>query len=263
LNTAQVYAALRQRFCAPEWAIFFEVANGTGHHGRRYADAVAMNLYPSRGLEINGFEVKVSRSDWHRERMNPAKAEDIYKYCDRWWLVVGDASIVQPGELPSTWGLIVPKGKGLAIATQAPKLTPEPLDRKFFAALCRRASEPGQAEVDALVRTRVDEALERSKPYDRTERARAQQELTDLRQTVSAFEGAAGFSIKQGFGWRDRDPAKIGEAVKFILEGGVKALDEPLAIMEQHALRLAERIKQVRATPELAAAQPEPTGSPA
>ncbi len=42
MNTPEVYAALRERFAAPEWAIFFEVANGTGHHGRRYADAVAM-----------------------------------------------------------------------------------------------------------------------------------------------------------------------------------------------------------------------------
>ena len=49
-------AALRLRCRPPEWALFFEVADSTGLAGHgRYLDAVAMNLYPSRGLELHGF----------------------------------------------------------------------------------------------------------------------------------------------------------------------------------------------------------------
>lgn len=251
MSTPVMYAALRDRFCGPEWALFFEVANGTGGHQRRYADAVAMNLYPSRGLEINGVEVKVSRSDWLRELKNPKKAEDVYRYCDRWWLAVSDPNIVQMGELPATWGLMVLTGKSLKVATQAPKLEPVPLDRTFFAALARRSSEIPEAQVKALVDKRVEEQRERLTYGDRQAAERARAELAELRRKVSAFENAAGFSITQSYGWRDRDPKAVGAAVRFVLDGGMRALDEPLSQMEQTAARLLESVKAARASPEL------------
>src|SRR3546814_15144887 len=74
MNTAQINAALRARFCAPEWALLFNVGNATGATQRRWADAVAMNLYPSRGLELPGFDVKASRSDWLLEPKQPDKS---------------------------------------------------------------------------------------------------------------------------------------------------------------------------------------------
>jgi hypothetical protein len=85
-----VWDMLRERHPAPEWAIFFEVANGLGVSDRRYADAVAMSLFPSRGLDVHGFEVKTARGDWLRELKNPKKADVIASYCDFWWLVIGD-----------------------------------------------------------------------------------------------------------------------------------------------------------------------------
>ena len=45
-------------------------------------DAVIMSLWPSRGLELHGVEIKVSRADWKREAADPAKAEAIAAYCD-------------------------------------------------------------------------------------------------------------------------------------------------------------------------------------
>lgn len=63
MKTAEIKAALRAKFCAPEWAIMFEVGDGTGASQSRWADAVAMNLWPSRGLQIHGFEIKAHRSD--------------------------------------------------------------------------------------------------------------------------------------------------------------------------------------------------------
>jgi hypothetical protein len=246
LNTAQVYAALRLRFCAPEWAIFFEVPSSTGG-GRGYADAVAMNLYPSRGLEVHGFEVKVTRSDWQRELRDPAKAEPVFRYCDRWWLVVGDAAIVKPGELPPTWGLLVPNGNGLKIATEASRLESTPVDRPFFAALVRRACVPPESVVEAMVQTRVLRQVEKHRPVEREARERVQEQHRKLQAKVLAFEQASGISIGGDWGRRDRKPEHVGAAVKFILDGGLMSLDDTLEMMERQAAGLAETIKAVRA----------------
>ncbi len=103
MKTQDLHSLLEQKFQRPEWAIVREVGNATGITCNRHADALALNLWPSRGMELHGFELKLSRGDWKRELDNPAKAESILRFCDRWWIVAGDAKIVLPGELPPTW----------------------------------------------------------------------------------------------------------------------------------------------------------------
>lgn len=139
INSWDVQQLLRKRYSAPAWAYLEEVRNSTGYIGTpRTADGLAMSLWPSRGLSVHGFEVKVSRSDVVKELRTPEKAEAIMKYCDHWWLVLGDAKIIEPGELPPTWGLMVVRGKTqLRAVTEAPKLEPKPLDRNFIASLLR------------------------------------------------------------------------------------------------------------------------------
>lgn len=142
MKTDELMAALAARYCRPAWAFLPEVRNGTGYQREpRTADAMAMSLWPSRGLELHGFEVKASRADWLGELKNPAKAEEIAAFCDRWWLVVGDKEIVKPAELPPTWGLMIPRGTGLIAVTEAPKLDATPLDRLFVASLLRKVTE--------------------------------------------------------------------------------------------------------------------------
>jgi hypothetical protein len=87
LSAADIRVALERRYCAPEWCLMHEAANGTGFSGKRYADCVAMNLFPSRGLAIHGLEIKVSRSDLTKELKNPNKADEIAQYCDLWYVV--------------------------------------------------------------------------------------------------------------------------------------------------------------------------------
>ncbi len=110
MTTQEINAALKRRYDPKNFAFLWEVGNATGANCRRHADALAMSLWPSRGMVLIGHEIKASRSDWVKELDNPEKAEAVYQYCDRWYLVVGDASIVKPGELPATWGLMVPRG---------------------------------------------------------------------------------------------------------------------------------------------------------
>ena len=77
--------AMSKRWAPPEYAVMWEVGRATGAvTNQRYADAVIMGLWPSRGLELHGVEIKVSRSDWRREAADPMKAEAIAAYCDRW-----------------------------------------------------------------------------------------------------------------------------------------------------------------------------------
>lgn len=110
-----------------------------GGRAIRTADAMAVDLWPSSGNLVHGFEVKVSRSDWLAELRDPTKADAIRRYCDHWWLVVPDAAIVR-GDLPDGWGLLaVGKDGALRVRTKAPRLDREPMPPTFVASLLRAA----------------------------------------------------------------------------------------------------------------------------
>jgi len=68
LEAADIRAAMRRWFAPPESAIVYEVAQSTGARAHRHLDAVAMELWPSRGLAIHGIEIKVNLYDWRREK---------------------------------------------------------------------------------------------------------------------------------------------------------------------------------------------------
>lgn len=252
ISTEQVMEALRQRYQPPAWAFLPQVRNGTGwQRSTRTADALAMSLWPSRGLELHGFEVKVSRSDWKRELDNPAKAEEIAGFCDRWWLVVGDAEIVQPGELPATWGLLAPNGDSLACTVEAQRLDAKQLDRSFVAAILRRVTEDWKLVAD--VQREIRDQVEREKPLlmaqAQDEAARLQRSNEELHRAISEFESASGVRISA---W---DGKQIGDAVRAVLQGEA----------ERHRMRLenlrtsAEQI--VRAIDESLKRAPMPTES--
>lgn len=132
------------------------VKNQAGFDARRCADFIAVDCWPTGGIELHGHEVKVSRSDWLHELKQPEKAEAFKRYMDRWWLVVPDAKIVKPGELPEGWGLLtiahfnVNKWSRtlptriehrLRAKTQAPRLDPEPLPKEMLATLMRSCAK--------------------------------------------------------------------------------------------------------------------------
>jgi hypothetical protein len=250
LSTSQVEALLADRFAAPEYATLFNVKNRTGYGKERYADALSMNLYPSRGLELSGFEIKVSRSDWLREKDDPAKAEEIQRYCDRWYLVLGAAEIVKPGELPPTWGLIVPDRGALKIAIEAPRLSPHPLDRVFIAAMLRRATEQSPDVIKAAEfrgyergHKKGSEMAEAKSAALATRLEQQQETHSELIQKVHRFEQAAGISIV-GY----RVDAKIGEAVRLVLAGMTADLEKYRAQMAHLVERVDESIATLKAT---------------
>jgi hypothetical protein len=54
----ELFQALRPLYPAREYALLPQVANGTGAGSKRHCDALALSLWPSRGLYLTGFEMK-------------------------------------------------------------------------------------------------------------------------------------------------------------------------------------------------------------
>lgn len=127
------------------WIFATHVRDAAGFSAVRTADAVAMDLWPSKGLELHGHEVKVSRADWLCELRKPEKATAVGRYMDRWWLVVPDRGIVRGDELPRGWGLLVCTSTSVEVVRQAPKLQSEPVNRSFLAALLRATAKTAAA----------------------------------------------------------------------------------------------------------------------
>lgn len=143
LVTAQVERLLRERYVGEHFALVFGVRNDAGFAATRTADALGIGLWPSRGCELTGFEIKCSRGDWLAELKKPEKAEAFHAYCDAWYLVTGHHDIVRQGELPVGWGLLVPTkdGKKLRqVVAPARNEKPKPMPRGMLAAFIKRAA---------------------------------------------------------------------------------------------------------------------------
>lgn len=209
---------LRGLYPAQSYALFSEVQSATAYQGKQRADAVAVGLWPSRGLDVIGFEFKRSRSDWLRELKKPDKAEEIFQFCDRWYLVVDGFDIVKVGERPNTWGLLVAHDGKLSEAVEAPKLTPKPMAREFMASLMRsaqkdrdRAVERPRAEIEAEVRRELAKEHE-----DIMEKLTAQfkDRLEKDQESRAKIEEALGVSFDS---WRF-PPGVVGAAMKLMTD---------------------------------------------
>lgn len=136
-------AALAERYDPREWQLMFEVPSHSGWKrglGRvRFADALALNLYPSQGCRLEGFEMKMARVDLVNELRRPEKAAAVKRYCDRWWLVARAGIYVQD-EVPDDWGILAWQAPlPLQVVRRAPKLYPEAWPREFVAGMVRAA----------------------------------------------------------------------------------------------------------------------------
>lgn len=211
---SDVMQMLRHRYESPEWVLVTEVGNA-GSASSRYADAVAMNTWSSRGYELHGFEIKHSRSDWLTELKKPEKSEQVMKYCDRWWLVVSDPAIVVVDELPKGWGLLVPSQRKatMRVKVQAPCLEAEPLKHSIVASMLRRAMQQSaiQAELGEEYR-RGHNAGRADNTYEFTQ---AERNYRELQNKVQEFENASGLHIEYGY-----QLANMGKAVQYIMHNG-------------------------------------------
>lgn len=200
---------LSERFCQPEWAFFGQVRSSTGS-ASRIADGIAMNMFRSRGYEINGFEIKVSRSDWLSELKNSSKAEEIFNYCDKFWLVVSDKDIVQNGELPKGWGLMVLQGSRLIAKVRAERQEAKTIDLGFIASLLRNATD--RLISRNTIEQRINNAYERGKESKEWEVEREKKNTEKYKDLVERFEEESGIKIT---GWHgNEEPGKVGSVLR-------------------------------------------------
>lgn len=215
MTEADMLQLLAARYEAPAWAFLRHVADGTGMRKNRTLDAMAMSLWPSRGLHLHGFEVKVSRGDWQRELADPAKADGFAAVCHAFWLVA-PKEIVRPGELPPTWGLLVPHGKGLRVEKEAPLQERPPLPWDMLAAFLRGVVKVQEdmiprSEIAAQLDAARRAGAERARSEADTDASEAERRLSTLRQNIEVFEASSGIKLSSWQGQR------IGEAVRQVL----------------------------------------------
>jgi hypothetical protein len=242
---ASVYKLLAAHVCkgagnGPTAVIAPGVRSAAGFDARRTIDAVSLGLWPSRGMLLDGYEIKVSRSDWLRELKNPAKAEEFAGLVDRLWLVVSDPEIVKDGELPDNWGLLAVKANGLKLVTQAKRLhgvgegLPPRFGRSFLVPLLRGANS-----VPPDVRAELAAEAEKTVKY---KLERAESDLAELRGQVEAFEKAAGVKIaSERFEWNGATPDERGRAFAAALNG-----EQSIGEIQKTAARLAESAERLR-----------------
>ena len=201
---------LHVRYRGSEWALFEEVHDSTGYGMSRSCDAIAMHLWPSKGLELHGFEIKTSRADWLNELRNPDKSAMFRQWCDRWWLVVSDRDVVKK-DLPPDWGLMRPKAGKLVVSRGAPKLKPEPPDRGFLAALLRRRKQ-GTPKHAAIMDGEYRRGLKTGEKLGARFAGTATRRLKALRKSIRKFEATSGLKVT---GYNGR---KIGTAVDIVMK---------------------------------------------
>lgn len=241
MTTEELIVKLGKKYPSPAYAFITQIRNGTGYarSETRTADAMAMSLWPSRGIYLEGFELKVSRSDWLHELKQPEKAEEMVKYCDYWYVVVPDDTIVKMEELPKNWGLMIANGRGgsIKVIKEAPLLSHTPVDRLFLASIFRNITERMVAK--DLIEPLLKDARIKGKEAAGNETQRYMRDFENLEKKVRAFEKASGVMIVNE--WQDM--GNIGHAVKSVLQGKDKHAHKRLIELHEKALKIAEYCK--------------------
>lgn len=273
-----LHAALLDRYSAAKgYAVFFEVADGTGAAKHRSADAIAIGLWRSNGFRRIGFEVKASRSDWLRELRDPAKAEPVAQYCHEWWLLATAAAVAKVEEMPLGWGLMELVDTGLKIRRKPNCPTPIAMSEPFFASLVRAANKTDMhakliQETTWRVTREVSEKLDaqlREGAKARNQLSSAQTELNALRARLEAFERLTGLSIDDAR-FNRQFGAAVQAAVRFdadslgVLKRNLVWAVENAEKERAHAFQLLEAIKSLEELPKprTPAPQSSPPGIP-
>lgn len=227
---------LRGRYGGKEWVLVEKARDAAGFGASRTIDAIAFNVWPSRGLVLVGFELKVSRSDWLRELKAPEKAEVGHSLTDSWY-VVAPREVVKIEELPKGWGLLEASAKRLT-ETRAAEQKPytETVDRNLMAAMFKNMDGWYSETFRNVVPREEVERLAKERADDRIKSAR--EETQRLRERIERFEKQSGLSVES---W---EAGRVGNAVRTLLNGGRdRAVEEIQRTAEAHE-RLAKAARQ-------------------
>ncbi len=276
VTAAGVVAVLRKtHFGDASWAVLEQVAAGTGYTSNRHLDLVAMGCWPSRGIELHGVEVKVSRNDWRRELKDPSKAEELGKFCRCFW-IAAPVGVVPIDELPPAWGLLEVGGKKpCVVAKKAEKReVPQPT-WLLVASLLRNAAEAhakemrghvALGEVDRLVAEKLGQRTKSEASAIVTlelqeERRRIESEGRRYARAaglVESFEEAAGVSLDGPEIYEHLRAMKAARA--FGIARSIEAYGRSHVSLREVHTKLGEAISSVDAAIAMAKEVPDVSG---
>lgn len=146
---ADILRLLERRFTTnrgngPGYVFAPHVKDAAGWDACRTADLVVMELWPSMGLHLHGFEIKTTRSDWLRELREPQKSQPFLAILDTWSIVAPKGTVLR-SELDERFGLLEAQENRLRqirAPTPLRKLTSDMahLSRSTLAALLRSST---------------------------------------------------------------------------------------------------------------------------
>jgi hypothetical protein len=205
--------AISAKFSHPHFVTLFEVRDSTGFDSSRSADAIAVGMYRTRGREITGFEIKRSRSDWLSELKNPAKAEEIGKFCDWFYLVTSNDSIAKIDEIPAQWGWMFLNGQRLKVLKKPERMKAVPLDRHMLCSLLFSLRKDCYSQIEKQINEKVAQRLESQHSGLQYTARNWEERFKELEKNVREYENASGVSISNGW----NHPGKVGEAVRMVM----------------------------------------------
>lgn len=201
----------------PRFVTAVQVHNGAGFGYSRTLDAIVFDTWPSAGLHLHGLEIKTSKQDLRRELQNTNKFAEFVPHLDL-FSIIAPKGLVDLELLPPKWGLFMPDEKGGLRARRKPLMLH-----------AEKRTELSRSMAAAFVRALVDRSLsneakaaeftrgfERGKDDGERNIKYAQERVSELETAISNFEKASGVHISS---WHND---KIGEAVKLVMDGGMK-----------------------------------------
>lgn len=221
-SSSSLFERVQRAYPQPAWTVLAELRDGTGFSTRgQSCDAMAFGTWPSRGLQIVGFEFKSFRGDWIRELKTPEKAEKFCGYCDQWWLVTGSDGVAKLEEIPQAWGWAVGTPKGLK-TMKSPVVRQEigtPIDRLFFMSIIRNISTAyvPASKLNKLAEGKVKAAIETERSQNKFAIDQANSEVASLQKRIKDFQDASGIEIDR---WTDGK--EIGRIVNAVRKGGIR-----------------------------------------
>lgn len=234
--------ALADKFSHPHYITLFEVRDSTGFDSTRSADAISIGMYRSRGREMTGFEIKVSRSDWLRELKQPEKAEEIGKFCEWFYLVTSDGSIARIDEIPTPWGWMVLKGEKLKVLKKPERMKALPPDRHMLCSLLYSVRAQSIADIEKQIQEAVKERVKSEHGGLKYDLEQAEEKSKRLEQIIREYETASGLNIRSGW----MHPAKVGAAVHRLMNEAnvMERYKEDLKHVAGRARDIAEAVER-------------------
>lgn len=235
MTSTDLMTLLAAKYAAPYFVFLPQLRDATGFDATNTADAVALGLYRSRGRDLHGFEVKVSRSDWLRELKKPEKAERIAQYCDFWWIVVSEPEIAQIAELPAAWGLMVAFNGKLKVVRTAARIPALPLSRELLCSIVKKTFDlqhkPAEKELEAIRQQEYKRGV--AEGERRGASGRDKEKLDQLTERIEQFEKASGIQLTGFWEWQAEEVGRAVREVVCLLRGEDGFLDDRNYLLDQ------------------------------